>query len=63
MNNLPDEMKIANCKCCLLAHVMRDCKHCPFNVGLVYKTLDAIKRSEVIKEPSLISELKSFVVL
>lgn len=47
MNNLPDEMKIANCKCCLLADAMKDCKHCPFNIGLVYVQLDQVKKADI----------------
>lgn len=47
MNNLTDEMKIANCQCCLLAKVMRDCDVCPFKIGLIYKRLEAVKNVKV----------------
>ena len=47
MYNLPDEMKIANCKCCLLSDVMKDCNTCPFNIGLVYKQLDQVKKQDI----------------
>lgn len=32
---LSKEMKVACCKCCLLAQAMKDCKSCPFNIGLI----------------------------
>lgn len=47
MNSLPDEMKIANCKCCLLSQAMKDCKVCPFNIGLVYKQLETVKKQDI----------------
>jgi hypothetical protein len=53
MDNLTDEMRIANCKCCLLAPAMRDCKNCTFNIGLVYKALENVKQNEVIDNPGL----------
>ena len=28
-------MYIANCKCCLLAETMKDCKNCLFAIGLI----------------------------
>lgn len=28
------EMYIANCKCCMLAQVMKTCPLCRFNIGL-----------------------------
>lgn len=31
------QMEIANCKCCLLAEVMKDCKACKFNHALAEK--------------------------
>lgn len=31
------EMHIANCKCCLLADVMKNCAACRFNIGLAEK--------------------------
>ncbi len=37
--SLPDEMKIANCNICMLADSMKDCKTCPFNLGLTFKKL------------------------
>ena len=40
MNALTDDMKIACCKTCSLADVMKDCKTCPFNVGLPFRLLD-----------------------
>lgn len=43
MDNLTDEMRIACCKCCLLSQAMKDCKVCPFRIGLVYKALREIK--------------------
>lgn len=47
MDSLPDEMKIACCKTCLLAERMKDCKACTFKIGLVYRTLDRIKALQV----------------
>jgi len=32
-----DSMYIANCKCCTLAEVMKDCKACKFSIGLPFK--------------------------
>lgn len=66
MNNLPDDMKIANCKCCLLSQAMKDCKACPFNIGLVYKGLDHVKKEDIdypieLKEATL-SNLKLSIV-
>lgn len=31
------EMMIAQCKTCLLAECMKDCKNCPFRIGLEKK--------------------------
>jgi hypothetical protein len=31
------EFYVANCKCCLLADVMKTCPVCRFNIGLVEK--------------------------
>ena len=46
-NNLPDEMRISCCNICLLAENMKDCKVCPFNVGLLYKGFAQIKTLEI----------------
>lgn len=46
MNSLTKEMKIANCLCCTLAPVMRDCESCPFNEGLIVKALRKIGEIE-----------------
>lgn len=45
---IPDEMKIATCKICILATTMRDCKACAFNVGLLYKSLDLVAQVEPV---------------
>lgn len=37
LHNLTLSMKIACCKSCLLAHAMRDCPTCLFNIGLTAK--------------------------
>ena len=47
--SLPDESKIACCLTCTLGTVMRDCKNCPFNIGLIVKGLQAIKQAENIQ--------------
>lgn len=44
--SLPDESKIACCLTCTLGTAMRDCKNCPFNIGLIVKGLQAIKQAE-----------------
>ena len=36
--NLDDDTKIALCKACTLAEVMKDCKVCAFNIGLPHKS-------------------------
>lgn len=48
---MDDLSKISNCKICLLAQAMKDCKACQFNIGLVYKTLDLIKEEEIKAYP------------
>lgn len=64
MTNLPDEMKIACCKTCLLASAMRDCKTCPFRVGLVYRQLEQLKRAtELTKlDETRMNNLKSLIL-
>jgi|GEM_PF-1670441 len=47
-NTLPDDTKIACCKACLLSSTMRDCKACPFNIGLLHKSLDLLAQDEPI---------------
>jgi len=47
-NTLPDETKIACCKACLLSSPMRDCTVCPFNIGLLHKSLDLLAQAEPI---------------
>ena len=47
------QMYIANCKCCTLANILRDCKRCKFNVGLLHKTspssmFDSMKQDLII---------------
>ncbi len=39
-----ENMAIACCKTCLLSSAMKDCKDCPFAVGLVYKALEQAKQ-------------------
>jgi len=39
-------LNVANCLCCTIAESMRDCRTCPFNVGLVFKSLQTIKQAE-----------------
>ena len=41
---ITDENKIAWCKMCTLASYMKDCKHCPFNIGLPFRA--AIKQEK-----------------
>lgn len=36
------EFYIANCKCCLLAEKMKDCKVCQFNIGLAEKNNNTV---------------------
>lgn len=46
-NMTHDEMKIACCKTCLLADAMKTCNTCSFNIGLVYKGLDHVKKVDI----------------
>lgn len=46
MDNITDEMKIANCKACLPAQAMKDCKNCAFSIGLEYKEPVKVKPVE-----------------
>lgn len=40
---MDNKAKIANCKICTLAAVMKDCKNCPFNIGLTVQKIEAEK--------------------
>ena len=53
--NLDDDTKIALCKACTLAEVMKDCKVCAFNIGLPSEGKPLIQVSSNIKA-SLIVE-------
>lgn len=57
-NTLPDEMKIACCLTCTLGEPMKDCKICPFNLGLVFKGLELIKQAEQAANVSKIFHYK-----
>ena len=51
-NTLPLESRVAFCKICTLATIMRDCKNCPFNVGLekpVPVKVDAVSNNVQVK--------------
>jgi hypothetical protein len=64
MDNLPDEMKIANCRCCLLADAMKDCKACQFRIGLVYRQLDRLAQATKPNEAdkARMERLKSLIL-
>ena len=49
-NTLPDESKIACCKICTLSEAMKDCKTCPFRIGLVFKQADQLVTLELQRE-------------
>lgn len=51
--SLPDDMRIACCLTCTLGSAMRDCKNCPFQIGLLYKGFELIKQAESATIPTV----------
>lgn len=54
-----DAEKKANCACCLLSNVMRDCPRCAFYMGVSYRAVDpndainGLIKSGIVRDPSL----------
>ena len=58
---MDNDAKIANCLICTLAPIMKDCKHCEFNVGLPFRH---IKEQALSADCSLrVEELRERFIL